>query len=547
MVVLLRWVAALFSVICVWRKFIVVRFGLRVSLYCLGFGHATLSLALAPSSIAAVQSTYGAESMTPSDALHGQLRVQGQEYPYTIVQVSESNEGLNGAELFMVTFPQAQQRIVENYYGTGKLEAFPLKAMLFQVSGDTPGQARSVVVDEKATYVSAIDLAIESYIEGQFQLKASLETVYIDTGRVLTAYASQIVLYNLPGFNRLFAASASRTINGQYGTYQEEQQILLHQRSQNAEVRIEVTNFNSKHTKAMPFESLLSTPWVEDPMHLPEGIELRPVDIPSEMCVLVREADGRVIEGAEITVTRGTLGREFFTEAREEIRGKSDANGKYCFSPGLSSRIRVHHAGKYDVERHFSYGKAVPSELQITLEPEDQPVEMLVNSCSRNWAGLSELTTVGLSFAPSRPGRTQPLPDKPEDCDLELTITPLSFDVGTQARASVHQKQSRNFRLEISPKKGWKVQPAHALGQSFDDPKMRVAPKEGYVQSVSYELYELPNGFFLEKDDGSRYGKFILNVNCGGRYPKDTLVVRLSYAVQAQESGTVSLNPKASN
>ncbi len=223
----------------------------------------------------------------------------------------------------------------------------------------------------------------------------------------------------------------------------------------------------------------------------------------------------------------------------EEFRASTDKNGEYEVSTPDSVGMHIFKDGYYG-NREFWQRQDIPHKrVDIVLDPEHEPVEMHVGSIRFTKHTDADRYEFGIVFLKMERAReNEAVTMAKEDADLWVELYREGHSTAETGDAN-EVDANDIWQMRITGQNGWRLCP-----EMDSSREMREAPEGPYVEVVEGSFKSIPKGNYLQKNGGERYGRLTMNVHDMSRFGKINRYCSMSYNVQAEPSGTRSLNWK---
>lgn len=453
-------------------------------------------------------------------------------WPVELEAITEFDHGSNRFLAMVVVFNELQEGLSARFRRGEHVDLPTQRNQLILARLVDPLLLGNVPIDTHALGTARHEITVKDFVgDGTTQLVLTSESVYPLVQPRETIIAHRMYLYTIPDLRPIVAGTSKRVAVGEKGVSSIEESDMDFMVGESGKRVLRIRNRKDGTTRLIERSvnggyDAGDQPWT--------GQEEKEQGKTSKLSIRVVDQDGSPIPGATISGFTKKINPLNWSDKNKPFKASTDKRGEFEIASDDGVGLTINATGYYPVE-HFWNPADIPAQpIVITLDKAHPPVQMI--GCTRTrkvWEEEAPLS-LGVRFIDGEKGKWKDVPvNDPETADLWIEV--LKSD---------DAKNWREWTVQLSGKKGWEMSPGAMQDDTSNGNTMREAPIEGYKKQLEYRVGECPQGLYLRFQDGRRYGKV-----WGFRFEdrsRDSLIRRyiwIRFAVQAQESGSRSLNP----
>ncbi len=476
------------------------------------------------------------------EKLAGTLTRSGEAVGFAVAGTKEFELEGKPHVLFVITYPEDREALFLPFLEGGAVAKPTFHEYLVLAPATDPEKATWELLDEDATSVHPRNMEIYDFIgDGTLQLNAEMTHSYFVTEPNEIIQTRRYQLYRLPGLEKIFDAITLKVVANQYTMDMVSGfQVNIRGRSRKDELRIELLDVTQKDGGVVEvpfrdgrFEYDPPPPTTRDKARTAKRGILR-----KKLKIQIVDPDGHPIPGALITGEISWVRSVDWAEKSEKIRAYTDETGSFEVSSPDNVDIMVMEEGYYTATRFWSREDINDGVELVRLTREHEPVTMLGQTIEFTKEEEFDRFEFGVVFRERSDFglSNEAMTESKIESDLWITLyrTELSYLEGD---ASIQTHNNSVWHMRIIGLKGWRLLP-----EPNKYAEMREAPEDSYVEEVDHSFSEMPGKFYLQQNDGQRYGKLTLVISDDSHSGKVYRRCGIAFEVQAEPSGTRSLN-----
>jgi hypothetical protein len=448
-----------------------------------------------------IQNAYPGAKIELLNDKEGTLDKDELTVPFTLSHQSEFLLDKQSYVLLILDFEEYQRTVFTQAMEMGHSLPFSYSATLLVAPKGQPEKVKKVVLDDKAILSRGYRPMTKDFLgTGPPQLQLRVDSTYFNWDHEERINANLFCLFSLPELDTITRLTESRHATREDMHAKPLARAITFEASQDGQkekhinIRDKIDGtvkiLKPENGKYLIAEKLA---WQHQATYPQKGLSSK-----STIIVHVEDEMGNPISEAQIGGATIKLNLLTAREIRTPIEAVSDEKGNFSLALRGNLTLRIRKEGYYTYEKSYTGIEfRAKKRHTIVMRKEHEAVEMFRDYAHHRWEGIHEVMEYGISFVPdlynSPPNTTQ----NRKEADIWVEIIKMN-----DPKKEEFESRKRWVR---SIRNGWKIFPGPTAEHQVS--KMKQAPEKGYCQTLEYKLESCPKGFYVQKDNGTRYGK----------------------------------------
>lgn len=462
----------------------------------------------------------------------------------------------NPEHLFILTVPQNHET------------AEDLKALFDEKLPPPDSAASAVILVRENKSVTKSPIAVGSFTseldnarvgelirEGESSLLVKIRSAHVFSNPRQVVLVREVLLFRLPSLDLLFSTVVDKQVMHNFGQAKQEisNRVISFQPPQDGTVNdIIVRDLTTTHEQRFAYDEQIEkyvyeTPPLRTAENMAAKTKLTEALSKTSMLRLrVVSESGEPIKGAFVDGSLHIRESPFGEAKTGYFSGSTDADGRFKHETRGAVTIRLVAPDHFEKTVKFTSADLGEDEIEVTLEHAPVAVAMSVFKVTENWSQEVEFARLYGSFEPIQ-GIYESTVDDPNSADIEFEVKktgPTIYEGERYDDIVAHNLQQ--WRVTVSPLEGWQIADGPVSRHDSNDPRLSIAPLNGYQSQISFTAADGPRTFFLRSSNGKRFGKlWHVDFRDFSRYGVFQYEFRAFGLIQRDDTGITSLRQRS--